>query len=164
MWRSILLDIPIFVAASLSSAVFYFCAQRTLYPNSWMKENLLFPLLLGLGIGLALNNARAVIEALFNHQSEFTRTPKYGIHGAARDQRKNIRYLPLKSLLPLLELGFALYFTYYLVLAVMHRQWFSLPFLLLFQGGFGYVAISSISQWLPRVSIQPRDPVDAVPA
>ena len=165
IWRSILLDIPIFVAASLSSAVFYFCAQRTLYPRSWMKEILLFPLLLGLGIGLALNNARAVLEALFNHQSEFTRTPKFGMGNSAPGKHQvSSRYLPLKSLLPLLELAFALYFTYYLVLAVIHHQWFSLPFLMLFQGGFGYVAISSLAQWLPRVNLQPREPVEAVPA
>ena len=48
-------------------------------PRTWMKEILLLPLLLALGIGLAINNARAVLEALFNHSSEFTRTPKYGI-------------------------------------------------------------------------------------
>jgi cellulose synthase/poly-beta-1,6-N-acetylglucosamine synthase-like glycosyltransferase len=163
IWRSILLDIPIFMAASLSSAVFYFCAQRTLYPKSWIKEILLFPLLLGLGIGLALNNARAVLEALFNHQSEFTRTPKYGHDGRVRKE-SGIRYIPLKSLLPLFELAFALFFTRHLVVAVIHHQWFSLPFLLLFQCSFGYVAISSIAQWIPRVSLQPREPEDAVPA
>ena len=107
VWRAVLLDIPIFAAASLSSAVFYFCAQRTLYPKSWMKEILLFPLLLGLGIGLALNNARAVIEALFNHQSEFTRTPKYGIEKDKSNKWRQSRYIPLKSMLPFVELGFA---------------------------------------------------------
>jgi len=164
VWRSILLDIPIFAAASLSSAVFYFYAQRTLYPKGWMKEILLLPLLLGLGIGLALNNARAVLEAVFNHQSEFTRTPKYGIEGKTQ-KKKNSRYIPLKSLLPLLELAFALYFTYHVVMAVIHHQWMSLPFLMLFQGGFGYVAITSLAQWMPRVHIEdPADPADAVPA
>ncbi|MGB8355764.1 MAG: cellulose synthase family protein [Chthoniobacteraceae bacterium] len=163
MWRSILLDIPIFAAASLSSAVFYFCAQRTLYPKGWVKEILLLPLLLGLGIGLALNNARAVLEAVFNHQSEFTRTPKYGIEGKA-PRKSNNRYIPLKSVLPFVELGFALYFTYFVVMAAIHHQWLSLPFLMLFQGGFGYVAISSLAQWMPRVNLQPQEPADAVPA
>jgi len=163
MWRSILLDIPIFAAASLSSAVFYFCAQRTLYPKGWMKEILLLPLLLGLGIGLALNNARAVLEAVFNHQSEFTRTPKYGIEGKAQ-RKSNNRYIPLKSLLPFLELGFALYFTYFVITAAIHGQWLSLPFLVLFQCGFGYVAISSMAQWFPKVNIEPDEPADAVPA
>lgn len=164
IWRAALLDIPIFVAASLSSAVFYFCAQRTLYPKSWMKEILLFPLLLGLGIGLALNNARAVLEALFNHQSEFTRTPKYGIQTGKPNKWRQSRYIPLKSMLPFVELGFAIYFSYFVVKAAIHGQYLSLPFLLLFQGGFGYVAILSFAQWLPRVALPATEPVDAVPA
>ena len=44
-----------------------------------MKEILLLPCLLALGVGLSLNNARAVLEAVFNHKSDFARTPKYGI-------------------------------------------------------------------------------------
>ncbi len=164
MWRAVLLDIPIFAAASLSSAIFYFCAQRTLYPKSWMKEILLFPLLLGLGIGLALNNARAVLEALFNHQSEFTRTPKYGIQTDKSKKWRQSRYIPLKSVLPFLELAFALLFSFFVVKAAIHGQWLSLPFLILFQGGFGYVAITSFAQWMPRVNIEPSEPADAVPA
>jgi cellulose synthase/poly-beta-1,6-N-acetylglucosamine synthase-like glycosyltransferase len=168
-WRPILLDIPIFIAASLSSAVFYFCAQRVLYPKGWIKEIMLFPLLLGLGIGLALNNARAVLEAVFNHQSEFTRTPKYGIDGKSKRAEgtkkwRTSRYIPLKSLLPFLELGFALYFTYFVVIAFRHHLWLSLPFLILFQGGFGYVALTSFAQWLPRVNVEPSEPADALPA
>jgi hypothetical protein len=37
------------------------------------------PFLMSLGIGLSINNARAVLEALINHQSEFKRTPKHGV-------------------------------------------------------------------------------------
>jgi hypothetical protein len=67
-------------------------------------------------------------------------------------------------MLPFVELGFAIYFSYFVVKAALHGQYLSLPFLLLFQGGFGYVAILSFAQWLPRVNLPPRDPVDAVPA
>src|SRR5207302_1076950 len=77
--RTLLIDVPIFLAASVSVAAFYICAQRELHPRTWMKEILFLPCLLALGIGLSLNNARAVLEALFNHKSDFTRTPKYGI-------------------------------------------------------------------------------------
>ena len=34
---------------------------------------------MSIGIGLAVNNTRAVFEALFGKQSEFARTPKYRI-------------------------------------------------------------------------------------
>ncbi|MES2570393.1 MAG: cellulose synthase family protein, partial [Verrucomicrobiota bacterium] len=78
-WRTFLVDIPIFVSASLPAAVFYICTQRELHPKTWIRDLLLLPALIGLGIGLAINNSRAVLEAMFGHQSEFTRTPKYGI-------------------------------------------------------------------------------------
>ena len=77
--RFVLFDAPVFLTASVSVAVFYICAQRELYPRTWMKEILLLPPLIALGIGLSLNNARAVLEAIFNRTSAFVRTPKYGI-------------------------------------------------------------------------------------
>src|SRR5207253_425245 len=80
--------------------VFYICAQRELHPRTWMKEVLFLPCLLALGIGLSLNNARAVLEALINHKSDFTRTPKYGIERRSQAWR-NCKYRPLISALPL---------------------------------------------------------------
>jgi cellulose synthase/poly-beta-1,6-N-acetylglucosamine synthase-like glycosyltransferase len=163
-WRTVLLDIPIFIAASMSACVFYVCAQRVLYPRTWMKEILLLPLLLALGIGLAINNARAVLEALFNHASEFTRTPKYGIVKKNQSWRAS-RYTALKTAIPLIELGFALYFSMVLLEAVLRNQWGSVPFLLLFQGGFTYVGLASIAQWRPRVAeVEEEEAEDALPA
>ncbi|MGA3170292.1 MAG: cellulose synthase family protein [Chthoniobacteraceae bacterium] len=148
IWRTVLLDIPIFIAASLSACVFYACAQRVLYPRTWMKEILLLPLLVALGIGLAINNARAVLEALFNHASEFTRTPKYGIMRKDQSWRSS-RYKSLKTAVPLIELGFAAYFSMVLLEAMLKNQWGSVPFLCLFQGGFAYVGLASIAQNRP---------------
>ena len=148
-WRTILFDVPVFVLASLSAAVFDAVAQRENNPRGWLKEIAYLPLLLALGIGMSINNAKAVLEAVFNHQTEFTRTPKYGIE-RKKQRWSAAKYSSIKSLLPIVELAFALYFTYFMVKAAMDGQWFSLPFLALFQGGFGYVAWSSISQWLPR--------------
>jgi hypothetical protein len=162
--RTIFFDIPVFVLASLSAAVFYAVAQKESRPKTWLREIIHLPLLLALGIGMSVNNARAVLEALCNHQSEFTRTPKYGIE--RKNQRwSSARYSPLKSLAPLIEVGFALYFTYFFIESALAGQWFSLPFLALFQGGFAYVSYSSISQWIPRAETPEDDePGDAVPA
>jgi cellulose synthase/poly-beta-1,6-N-acetylglucosamine synthase-like glycosyltransferase len=161
--RTVLIDIPIFLTASVSVAVFYICAQRELHPRSWMKEILLLPCLLALGVGLSLNNARAVLEAVFNHQSDFARTPKYGIERKAQPWR-NLRYMPLKSLLPILEMGFALYFSYFVWFAISHRQFLSLPFLVMFQAGFLYVSLSSLVPWWPRLSWGSSRAPAAIPA
>ncbi|MGH8095361.1 MAG: cellulose synthase family protein [Chthoniobacterales bacterium] len=160
--RMLLLDVPIFLTASLSVAVFYICAQRELYPRTWMKEILLLPALIALGVGLSINNARAVLEAVFNHSSEFKRTPKYGIHSKSQSWR-SCRYMPLKSFLPLVEIGFAIYFSYFVWFALRHGQYFTLPFLVMFQCGFLYVALCSLGQWWPRLSFPPAREV-AFPA
>lgn len=162
--RTFLLDIPIFLTASVSVAVFYICAQRELHPRTWMKEILLLPALLALGVGLSINNARAVLEAVFNHKSDFARTPKYGIERKAQ-QWRSCKYMPLKSLLPLAEMAFAIYFSYFLWFAIQHGQWISVPFLAMFQLGFFYVALSSFSRWMPRWNFGGERPAAAtIPA
>jgi len=161
--RTVLIDIPVFFAASASVAVFYICAQRELHPRTWMKEILFLPCLLALGIGLSLNNARAVLEALINHKSDFTRTPKYGIERKSQRWR-SCKYRPLKSTLPLAELAFAIYFSYFVVFAIAHGQFFSVPFLLMFQGGFLYVCLSSFGSRWSKINFDSSRASAAIPA
>src|SRR5205809_4937901 len=161
--RTFLVDIPVFLAASVSVAVFYICAQRELHPRTWLREILFLPCLLALGFDLSLNNARAVLEALINHKSDFTRTPKYGIERKSQKWR-GCKYRPLKSALPLAELAFAIYFSYFVVFAIVHGQFLSVPFLLMFQGGFLYVCVSSfVSRW-SRINFESSRPAAAIPA
>ena len=147
--RMLLVDVPIFLTASCSVGVFYICAQRELHPRTWMKEILYLPALLALGVGLSINNARAVLEAVLNRHSDFERTPKNGIERKKQPWR-TCKYMPMKSLLPIIEMGFAIYFTYFLYFAIKHGQYLSVPFLAMFQLGFLYVSLSSLSQWFPK--------------
>lgn len=162
-WRMFLVDIPIYFSASFPAMVFYICAQRALYPKSWLKEILLMPMVLALGVGLAINNARAVIEAMLGHQSEFTRTPKYGIQSRTQSW-KQARYIPLKSILPFVELAFAGYFLYLLHFALVNEQWLNAAFLSLFEVGFSYVALCSLAQWIPGLRFPGRDTGTPLPA
>ena len=161
--RTLLIDVPIFLTASVSVAVFYICAQRELHPRGWLKEILLLPCLLALGVGLSLNNARAVLEAVFNHKSDFKRTPKYGIERKSQPWR-SCRYMPLRSILPIAEMGFAVYFTYFVWFAVTHGQYLSVPFLLMFQGGFLYVSLCSLAAWWPKISFAGTRAATPIPA
>ena len=153
----LLVDLPIFFATSVSIALFYLVAQMHLNPRGWLKEIWLFPLTLALATGMSINNARGVIEAILNRHSEFSRTPKYGI-GSGRAPVRRVRYMPLKSLLPALELLFALYFAYCVWHAVSRGHWMSVPFLMIFFGGFSYVASKSIGFWIEQLLAlgQPR--------
>jgi hypothetical protein len=159
-----LLNVAIFLAGSMPAVVFYLVSQRELHPRSWKKEILCLPALLALGIGLAVNNARAVLEAMIGHQSEFTRTPKYGIEQKKTKSWKKSRYIPLKSILPFVELAFAGYFGYFLLTAIAGNQWLSVPFLVLFLSGFSYVAFCSLAQWLPMLRLSGRDSGESLTA
>src|SRR5213075_3533060 len=161
--RTVFVDIPIFLAASASVGLFYICAQRELHPQTWIKDLLFLPCLLALGIGLSLNNARAVLEAMINHQSDFTRTPKYGIERKSQSWR-SCKYRPLKSALPLAELAFAIYFTYFLWFAIVNGQFISIPFLLMFQAGFLYVCLSSLATRWPKIGFDSSRPATVIPA
>ncbi len=155
-----LVDVPIFLATTVSIATFYICAQRHLNPRGWMRDMLLLPMLISLAIGMSVNNARAVLEAVFNQQSDFNRTPKYGdARKPTLTRRKS--YLPLASLLPVLELLFAGYFAFCAWHAIMLGQWTSVPFTLMFFVGFSYVASKSVGFWLQRWGFAEREPAAA---
>jgi cellulose synthase/poly-beta-1,6-N-acetylglucosamine synthase-like glycosyltransferase len=153
--RSMLIDFPIFIVTTVSTTIFYLCAQRELHPKIWKREIWFFPFVLALGIGLSINNGRAVLEAIFNRRSDFYRTPKYGIERAKQEWKS--RYSAVRSVIPLIEFLFALYFTYFVFHAFQNRQFLSVPFLMLFQIGFAYVAFGSMWQRVMRPPWHPRD-------
>jgi len=140
-WRTWLFDVPVFVLASVSVAAFYLCARWEVRRGGWMKDLACLPILLALGVGMSINNSRAVLEALCNHRGEFSRTPKYG----GRPRRPSLRYRPARSLLPVVEAAFALYFVSFIAVAATAGQWFSVPFLALFALGFAFVALQSVA-------------------
>jgi hypothetical protein len=54
---------------------------------------------MGLGIGLAFSNARAVLEALLGVKTEFVRTPKYRVEDTADATWKRKKYKRKRGLL-----------------------------------------------------------------
>lgn len=61
---------------TLLAPVMYILSQRHLYPD-WMRRLVAFPVLLGVGSGIMLNNTIAVLAAFLNRPSVFKRTPKF---------------------------------------------------------------------------------------
>ena len=64
----------------------------------------------------------------------------------------------------LAELAFAIYFSYFVWFAIAHRQFISVPFLLMFQSGFLYVALSSLTPWWPRINFGGSRAAATIPA
>jgi cellulose synthase/poly-beta-1,6-N-acetylglucosamine synthase-like glycosyltransferase len=146
LYGTLFLDLPFFITATASVCVFYVAAQRERGVTGWERVKYL-PFLMSLGIGLAINNAKAVAEALLNQQSGFARTPKTGAEGKKVIAVKKT-YRGSKTLMPVVELLFAAYFTGALWFAIDARIYTSVPFIILFQAGFLYVGVSSLLQGL----------------
>ncbi len=138
----------IFFFSTVSVVAFYLTSQKALRPGSWWKEIPYLPLLLALGIGMSINNAKAVLEAVFNHQSAFVRTPKYGI-GQKKADWKRSSYKAMKTLTPVFELLFGFFFLFVVVDAVMSGRWSSAILLLPFPVGFFYTSLSSLARLVP---------------
>jgi hypothetical protein len=100
---------------------------------------------MSIGIGLAVNNARAVFEALSGQQTEFARTPKYRIEQDS-DEWIGKKYRQAGLVQPLIELSLGLYFTFTVFYALSNRIYGTVPFLVLFQIGFLYTGLLSIVQ------------------
>ncbi len=145
-WYAVLLlDFPFFVAATLSVCGFYIASQREI-GLSWRRQLRYLPFLMSLGIGLSINNARAVFEALFNHNNVFTRTPKLGMGGIDKGWAlKRYRGSRL-SLQPFIEIALGVYLSFAVWFVAGHQLWASLPFLVLSQVGFLYVGLMSLFQ------------------
>jgi cellulose synthase/poly-beta-1,6-N-acetylglucosamine synthase-like glycosyltransferase len=144
-WTEMLLiDIPLFAAATLSVFNFYMLSQREAYPD-WRSRIRYLPVVMAIGIGLSVNNAKAVLEALFGAPGEFTRTPKYGIE-RRQDDWQHKRYHQSMPIQPFVELAFGLYFTVTVFYALAYGIYGTLPFLVLFQFGYLYMGLMSIVQ------------------
>ncbi|HVO33016.1 MAG TPA: cellulose synthase family protein [Elusimicrobiota bacterium] len=130
-------------ATTISLGLFYAVCQRDLYPN-WKSRMINLPLLISIGVGMCLSNAKAVLQGMTTRRFEFRRTPKYSVvqRGA---HWKLKRYRTGNPLAGAIEFGFAAYFVVAFFAAIALRQWVSVPFIVLF--GFGYAYVAFLTAW-----------------
>ena len=145
-YEAMLIDLPFFIGATISVCTFYLVSQREVGGN-WKQRVLYLPFVLALGIGLAVNNTKATLEALFGHESPFVRTPKLAVEGKRRARTSKRSYRGGRNLLPTIELLLAASFAYTVVYCVQARLWLALPFMMLFLIGFLYTGVMSLFQW-----------------
>lgn len=135
-------DAVLFITAT-TSVIFYFAYAQRETRTDWKRQLRYLPFVMSLGIGLAVNNTRAVVEALVGHRSAFIRTPKFQIERRA-DGWKGKRYRVPVSPWALLEIGIGLYFAWAMVLLAHARLYAPIPFFLLYVIGFLYVGGLSV--------------------
>lgn len=133
----------VFVLGSIASFLFYLYSQKAIHID-WRNRILLFPVFLAGSMGLAINNTKAVIEALIGKKSGFTRTPKYRIVSNKDDWRFK-KYVQRKiSPTVLFEILLAIYYVIGIGISIYYLEIAAIPFQLLFLLGFGTVGYMSI--------------------
>ncbi|MEM7480654.1 MAG: glycosyltransferase [Acidobacteriota bacterium] len=144
-WEALLLiDLPMFMAATSSVLIFYIASQVA-GGRGWRRTLGDLPALMGLGIGLSVSNSAAVLTGLKDRGGTFVRTPKFSIVERGDADRPR-RYRAGRSMTFAIELAFALYFTVVFVYAAVDGMWASLPFLYLFLQGFWYIVLLSLAE------------------
>ncbi|HXJ38660.1 MAG TPA: cellulose synthase family protein [Bryobacteraceae bacterium] len=146
IWEMVLLDFPLIIASFWSISAFYLIAQRELQPKNWLRTFFFLPALMAVGVGLTINNTRAVIEALRGVQSSFVRTPKYAIEGTHEKRMAVKQYKRKSGWLPYLELICGSYFLYMCIFAIQTYNYATLPFLLMFVGGYYWAGFATLWQ------------------
>jgi len=147
-FQMLVTDVPFLIVATVGISFFYLCSQREAYKD-WKSRLLYMPMLMSLGIGLSVNNAKGVLEALFNKETEFKRTPKYKIE-EKKDRWVSKKYRGEINSLVLFELFLGIYFTFNIYFAYINKIYVSIPFLVIFQVGYFYVAFLSLYQVILR--------------
>ncbi len=151
-WLWALMSI-LFTILTFSAGTFYVVAQREIKEN-YLVGILLVPFLMAIGMGISLANAIAVLEALFGHESEFLRTPKYGAGGNDSSAQWKLRAGAFQSptqWIPFAELAIGLYLLACVVIALWFNRVVScVPFMLIFM--FGYLYIGGLSLYRRKVS------------
>jgi cellulose synthase/poly-beta-1,6-N-acetylglucosamine synthase-like glycosyltransferase len=150
--RLLLVDAALFGLAAVSVVTFYAVSQREIGGRWWARLRDL-PAMIALGLGLSLNNALAVVEALSGRTGEFRRTPKYGER--SRDERVVRGRRPRGARVqPLVEIAFGTWFTLAIAYALATGVYGAVPFLALFQIGFFYAGFASRA---PRYEAGPAE-------
>jgi cellulose synthase/poly-beta-1,6-N-acetylglucosamine synthase-like glycosyltransferase len=120
-----------------TASLFYGVSQRRA-GSSWLRMLAEMPLLMAVGAGLALNNTRAIWEALRGIPSQFHRTPKRG-HASGRLYRPH----PSQAKGWWTEIALGLYVGVALGYAASESLYAVMPFLVPLSTGFLYAGLSS---------------------
>ncbi len=116
-------------------------------------------LLMSLGMGLSLNNTRAVAEAVVGVRSEFKRTPKFAATDQGGEDWRAGGYALPHDPFVWAELALSLYAAGALADCLARGVWWVAAWALLYVAGYGYVAgLGFVQTWQAARSRRPHVP------
>jgi cellulose synthase/poly-beta-1,6-N-acetylglucosamine synthase-like glycosyltransferase len=145
-YRVVLVDLPLFASATAVVSRFYIHSQKEIYED-WKSRLRYIPWCLAMGMGISINNGRAILEGLIGHETPFNRTPKFSVVSQS-DRWIDKRYDVKKNIMSFSEILAGLYFIAVIVYCFSVEVFFPLPFLILFCTGFLFVGGMSFLQGL----------------
>lgn len=122
--------------ATLAPSTLYVVSQRHVH-RDWLRRSLLLPLLIVIGVGIAVSNTRAVLEAFAGKESPFIRTPKRG-------DRELKRYAVNVPWLAFIEVALGFYCCLTLWCYLSAGKHCVGPFLAIYAAGFLFVGILTV--------------------
>ena len=124
--------------AMAAPSTLYLISQRASYEKDWLGRVVYLPFLVAVGIGIAISNTRAVLEALMGHESPFVRTPKKG----------DREFMPYRIRLPwsgFLEIALGIYCAGSLGYYLAAGKYLVGPFLAAYAAGFLFVGLLTLA-------------------
>ena len=131
-------------AGTFSIVRFYILAISEAHGEKAKDYYKYIPVAIGLGTGIAVNNTKAVIEAIVGKVTEFKRTPKYAVVSKEDSWKSTSYLLSSNEVTTVIEVCFAVIFTFLNIIAIYKGYVGWIPFLLLIQFGFIYTSFLSI--------------------
>ncbi len=143
-WDSgVIINVFAIAAGTFSFVLFYILTVKEVHRGRWLDYLRYVPLAISIGAGMAVNNSKAVFEALIGKKSEFRRTPKFAVTTKG-DNWRTRGYVASKEVTAIVEIVLGIIFFIQTVFAVYMGYYGWLPFLLLIQVGFFYTGLLSI--------------------
>lgn len=152
-WAILLMDLVFFVVSTCSILSFYVLAMKKV--GAGARPAAYLPMVLALGTAMAVNNTRAVLDALMAKPSDFNRTPKLG--GRDVGSVTDPEYMVQADWQALIELAFGGYLLGAVMLAAVAGRVLAVPFIALFAAGFLYLSLGSLwnATWVRRTAPKP---------
>ncbi|MCP4168799.1 MAG: glycosyltransferase [Chloroflexi bacterium] len=137
----------VFSVAAIGPPLLYWVTMQTRLPASVSKTTRLARLgiLVAMGTGLAINNTKAVLEALTGRESAFKRTPKFAVTNKGSAWQTSSYTLP-RGPTAWLELVLAIYAVSLLIYGLSVGMWWMFLWLMMYASGFSYMAYLSFAQ------------------
>jgi len=132
----------VFVFATVATFIFYSYGQKTIHAD-WRKRLLLFPVFMAGSMGMAVNNSKAIFEAIIGKKTAFIRTPKTGDTFNINKNKNKYKNRVISSTV-VVELLLTLYFLFGIGLSIFYKEIAAIPFQLMFLTGFGSIGILSL--------------------